>query len=99
MHRHRIWILLFPVVITAYSDKTFTFITKTPPVSQLIKKALNLEKGSATPNTAKIGTLTQTQVEEIAKIKLPDLNCYSLEEAKRCVVGSAQSMGVEIEAN
>ena len=90
---------IVPVVITAYSDRTFTFITKTPPVSQLIKKALNLEKGSATPNTVKVGTLTQAQVEEIAKVKLPDLNCYSLEEAKRCVIGSAQSMGVEVEAN
>ena len=88
---------IVPVVITAYSDRSFSFVVKTPPVSQLIKKAISIEKGSSTPNTEKVGKLSQTQLEEIAKIKMPDLNCYSLEEAKLCVIGSAQSMGVEIE--
>ncbi|MDX2470322.1 MAG: 50S ribosomal protein L11 [SAR324 cluster bacterium] len=85
-----------PVVITVYADRSFTFITKTPPTPVLIKKALNLEKGSPEPNVIKVGKLTDAQVEEIAKIKLPDLNCYELESAKELVRGTAKSMGVEL---
>lgn len=85
-----------PVVITVYSDRSFTFIMKTPPASVLIKKSLKLDKGSATPNTAKVGTLSVEQLEEIAKTKLPDLNCYDLEAAKQIVAGTARSMGVEV---
>lgn len=85
-----------PVVITVYSDRSFTFIMKTPPASVLIRQALKLEKGSPTPNTAKVGTLSQVQLEEIAKVKMPDLNCYDIAAAKRIVAGTAQSMGVEI---
>jgi len=87
---------IVPVVITVYTDRSFTFIMKTPPASVLIKKALNLEKGSATPNTSKVGTLSADQLEEIAKTKMPDLNCYDLEAAKQIVAGTARSMGVEI---
>ncbi len=89
--------LVIPVEITVYEDRSFTFITKTPPTSVLIKKALGIEKGSSTPNTQKVGKLTEAQVEEIAKIKLPDLNAGSLEAAKNIVRGSARSMGVETE--
>lgn len=85
-----------PVVITVYSDRSFTFIMKTPPASVLIRQALKLEKGSPTPNTAKVGTLSEAQLEEIAKVKMPDLNCYDIAAAKRIVAGTAQSMGVEI---
>ena len=88
---------IIPVVISVYTDRSFTFIMKTPPASVLIKQALKLEKGSPTPNTEKVGTLLQTQLEEIAKIKMPDLNCYDIEAAKRIVGGTAQSMGVELE--
>ncbi|MGK5093232.1 50S ribosomal protein L11 [Deltaproteobacteria bacterium TL4] len=87
---------IIPVVISVYSDRSFTFIMKTPPAAVLIKSALNLKSGSATPNTRKVGSLTDAQLEEIAKIKLPDLNCYDLATAKRIVAGTAQSMGVEI---
>ncbi|MBF0237653.1 MAG: 50S ribosomal protein L11 [SAR324 cluster bacterium] len=90
---------IVPVVISVYSDRSFTFIMKTPPAAELIKKTLKLDKGSATPNTAKVGTLSQSQLEEIAKIKLPDLNCYDIEAAKKIVAGAAQSMGVEIAGN
>ncbi len=85
-----------PVVITVYSDRSFSFIMKTPPVPVLIKKALKLDKGSATPNTVKVGTLSAEQLEEIAKTKMPDLNCYDLEAAKLIVAGTARSMGVEV---
>ena len=85
---------IIPVVITVYKDRSFTFITKTPPVPVLIKKALNLNKGSATPNTEKVGTLSKNQLEEIAKQKMPDLNCYNLESAMKSVAGTARSMGV-----
>ena len=90
---------IIPVVISVYSDRSFTFVMKTPPVSVLIKNAIKLEKGSATPNTNKVGTLTQAQLEEIAKTKMPDLNCYDVEAAKRMVIGTARSMGVEIQPN
>lgn len=86
-----------PVVITAFSDKSFTFITKTPPASVLIKKALSIESGSSQPNKVKVGTLTRKQLEEIAKVKMPDLNCHDMEAAMRIVAGSARNMGVEIE--
>ena len=85
---------IIPVVITVYKDRSFTFITKTPPVPVLIKKALKLNKGSATPNKDKVGTLNKSQLEEIAKLKMPDLNCYNLESAMKSVAGTARSMGV-----
>ena len=85
---------IIPVVITVFNDRSFTFITKTPPVPVLIKKALRLNKGSATPNKDKIGTLKKSQLEEIAKQKMPDLNCYNLESAMKSVAGTARSMGV-----
>jgi large subunit ribosomal protein L11 len=87
---------LIPVIITVYEDKSFTFITKTPPASTLIKKALGLEKGSGEPNKSKVGTLTREQVEEIAKTKMPDLNANDLEGAVQIIAGTARSMGVEI---
>jgi large subunit ribosomal protein L11 len=86
-----------PVVITVYSDRSFTFITKTPPASTLIKKAAGLTSGSSNPNTKKVGKITQAQVEEIAKQKMPDLNAGSLETACLMIAGSARSMGVEVE--
>ncbi len=88
--------LIIPVVITIYSDRSFTFITKTPPVPVLIKRAVNLAKGSAEPNKNKVGTITEKQVEEIAKIKMPDLNCFDLDAAMRSVKGTARSMGVDV---
>ncbi len=90
--------MIIPVVITVYSDKTFTFITKTPPVSVLIKKALNLERGSSEPNRKKVGKLSKAEVKRIATLKLPDLNTRDLEKAMKIVEGTARSMGVEIEA-
>ncbi len=86
-----------PVVITAYQDKSFTFIVKTPPASVLIKKAAKLEKGSARPHTDKVGKITRAQAEEIAKAKLPDLTAADLEAAVRTIAGSARSMGVTVE--
>ena len=85
---------IIPVVITVFNDRSLTFITKTPPAPILIKKALKLNKGSATPNTVKVGTLNRAQLEDIAKQKMPDLNCYNLEEAMKSVAGTARSMGV-----
>lgn len=85
-----------PVVITVFADRSFTFITKTPPVPVLIKKAINLDKGSNVPNKNKVGKLTKAQVEEIAKKKMPDLNAASVEAAMRTVEGTARSMGVDI---
>jgi len=85
-----------PVVITVYADRSFTFITKTPPVPVLIKKALGIESGSAVPNKTKVGKLTKAQVEEIAKKKMPDLNAASVEAAMRTVEGTARSMGVDV---
>ena len=86
-----------PVVITAYADKSFTFVMKTPPASVLIMKAAKIDKGSARPNTDKVGKITRTQAEEIAKSKMPDLTAADLEAAVRTVAGSARSMGVEVE--
>ncbi|HYZ85274.1 MAG TPA: 50S ribosomal protein L11 [Bryobacteraceae bacterium] len=88
--------LIIPVVITIFSDRTFTFITKTPPVPVLIKRAIGLAKGSAEPNKSKVGKITTKQIEEIAKIKMPDLNCFTLEAAMNNVRGTCKSMGVEI---
>ena len=88
--------LIIPVVITIYSDRSFTFITKTPPVPVLIKRAVNLAKGSAEPHKTKVGKITKEQVKEIAKIKMPDLNCFELESAMRSVEGTARSMGVDV---
>ena len=88
--------LIIPVVITIFSDRSFTFITKTPPVPVLIKRAVNLAKGSAEPNKNKVGKITEKQVEEIAKIKMPDLNCFDLDAAVRSVKGTARSMGVDV---
>lgn len=88
--------LIIPVVITIYSDRSFTFITKTPPVAVLVKKACNLAKGSAEPNRNKVARITLKQVEEIAKIKMPDLNCFDLESAVAQVKGACRSMGVEV---
>ena len=89
--------LMLPVVITAYADKSFTFILKSPPASVLIKKALKLDKGSKTPHTDKVGKLTRAQAEEIAKMKTPDLTAADLDAAVRTIAGSARSMGVEVE--
>lgn len=88
--------LIIPVVITIYSDRSFTFITKTPPVAVLVKKACNLAKGSAEPNRNKVARITMKQVEEIARIKMPDLNCFDLEAAMAQVKGACRSMGVEV---
>lgn len=87
---------IIPAVITVYQDRTFTFITKLPPVSALIKKKLNLQKGSGKPKTEKVGKLTKKQVEEIAKEKLADLNTNNLQKAIKIVEGTARSMGVEV---
>ena len=86
-----------PVVITVYSDRSFTFIFKTPPASVLIRKAIGIEKGSGTPNTNKVGKINRTQLEAIAKVKLPDLTAASVEAAVRTIAGSARSMGVDVE--
>ena len=88
---------ILPVEITIYSDKSFVFITKTPPAAILIKMELKLEKGSGQPNRNKVGKLTKAQVKKIAEIKLPDLNCDSIESAMAMVAGAARSMGVEVE--
>ncbi len=89
--------LIIPVVMTIYQDRSFTFVLKTPPAPVLIKKALGLESASATPNKTKVGKLTKAQVEEIAKTKLPDLNCTTLESAISMIKGTARSMGVTVE--
>ncbi len=88
--------LIIPVVITIYSDRSFTFITKTPPVAILVKKALKLERGSPTPNKAKVGKISEAQIEEIAKLKMPDLNSFTLEGAIAQVKGACRSMGVDV---
>ncbi|MDP3889391.1 MAG: 50S ribosomal protein L11 [bacterium] len=85
-----------PVVITVYVDRTFTFVIKTPPVSELIRKKINISKGSARPHEDKVGKITWKEIEEIAKIKLPDLNAHDIEQAKKIVAGSARSMGVDV---
>jgi large subunit ribosomal protein L11 len=88
---------IIPAVITVYGDRSFTFITKTPPASILLKKAAQIAKGSSEPNRTKVGTVTKDQIEEIAKIKLPDLNATNLEGAMLIIEGTARSMGIEIE--
>ena len=88
--------LIIPVVITIYSDRSFTFITKTPPVAILVKRAVNLAKGSAEPNKNKVGSISMKQVEEIAKIKMPDLNSFTIDSAIEQVKGACRSMGVEV---
>lgn len=88
--------LIIPVVITIYSDRSFTFITKTPPVAILVKRAVNLAKGSAEPNKNKVGKITEQQIEEIAKLKMPDLNCFTVEAAVAQVKGACRSMGVDV---
>jgi large subunit ribosomal protein L11 len=87
-----------PVVITVYQDRTFSFVTKTPPASVLLVKAAGIEKGSGEPNRNKVGKVTKAQVEEIARTKMPDLNASSVEAAMRMIEGTARSMGIEIEA-
>jgi len=89
--------MIIPVVMTIYADRSFTFITKTPPASVLIRKAANIEKGSGQPNREKIGKITRAQLAEIAKIKMPDLNTKDMEAAMRMVAGTARSMGIVIE--
>ena len=89
--------LPIPVVITAYQDKSFTFVMKTPPASILIKKAAKIESGSKRPHTDKVGRITRAQVEEIAKLKMPDLTAADLNAAVRTIAGSARSMGVDVE--
>ena len=89
--------LPIPVIITVYSDRSFTFIMKTPPASVLIRKAIGIEKGSGTPNTNKVGRINRTQLEAIAKVKQPDLTAADLEAAVRTIAGSARSMGVDVE--
>jgi large subunit ribosomal protein L11 len=87
-----------PVEITIFSDKSFTFITKTPPAAILIKKELGLEKGSGVPNRNKVGKLSKAQVRKIAELKLPDLNCDTIDSAMAMIAGAARSMGVEVES-
>jgi len=84
-------------VITVYSDRSFTFVMKTPPAAVLIRKAIGIEKGSGTPNTAKVGKISRKQLEEIARIKQPDLTSADLDAAVRTIAGSARSMGVDVE--
>ncbi len=86
-----------PVVITVFNDRSFTFITKTPPAAVLLKKAAGVAKGSSTPNTAKVGTVTRAQLEEIATTKMPDLNAADLEGAVQSIAGTARSMGLKVE--
>ena len=88
--------LIIPAVVTVYQDRSYSFITKTPPAAVLLKRAANIAKGSGTPNRAKVGTVTQQQVDEIAKIKMPDLNADSIEMAAKIVAGTARSMGIDI---
>ena len=89
--------MIIPVLITAYADRSFTFITKTPPASVLIKKAVGVQSGSARPNTEKVGKLTRAQLEEIAKMKQPDLTAADLDAAVRTIAGTARSAGIETE--
>jgi large subunit ribosomal protein L11 len=88
--------IIIPVVITVFADRTYTFITKTPPASFLLRRACGLDKGSGEPNRVKVGTVTMSQVEEIAKTKMPDLNAESLDAAVQIILGTARSMGIEI---
>ncbi len=88
--------LIIPAVVTIYADRSFTFITKTPPAAVLLKRAANIAKGSAEPNKAKVGTVTEKQVEEIARTKMPDLNCDNVDQAVKTIAGTARSMGLDI---
>jgi large subunit ribosomal protein L11 len=88
--------LILPVVVTIYADRSFTFIVKTPPAAVLLKRAANIAKGSGVPNKTKVGTVTAKQVEDIARLKLPDLNCDTVESAMRSVRGTARSMGLDV---
>ena len=88
--------LIIPVVVTIYTDRSFSFVLKTPPAAILIMKAIGLEKGSAVPNKTKVGTITKEQVRQIAQTKMPDLNCTSIESAMSMIEGAARSMGVEV---
>ncbi len=90
--------IIIPVVITVFADRTYTFITKTPPASFLLRRACGLEKGSGEPNRVKVGTVTMSQVREIAKTKMPDLNAESLDAAVQIILGTARSMGIEVGA-
>ncbi|MBC7196582.1 50S ribosomal protein L11 [Deferribacteraceae bacterium V6Fe1] len=89
--------MVIPVIITVFEDRSFTFITKTPPVTNLIKKELSIQSGSSNPNKQKVGKLTKEQLKKIAEIKLPDLNTKDIEQAMKIVAGSARSMGIEVE--
>jgi len=89
--------MVTPVVITVYQDHSYTFITKTPPASVLLAKAAGVPKGSGEPNREKVGTVTRAQVEEIAKTKMPDLNCDTIDSAVRIIAGSARAMGIDVE--
>lgn len=88
--------VIIPVQITIYADRSFSFVLKTPPASYLLKKAAKLDKGSAEPNRNKVGKLTKAEIEEIAKLKMPDLNAKDLEGAMRIIMGSARSLGIEV---
>jgi len=87
---------IVPVIITVYNDRSFSFIIKSPPASFLLKKVAGIAKGSGAPNREKVGKITEKQLEEIARIKMPDLNCYDLEAAKKIIAGTAKNMGLEI---
>jgi large subunit ribosomal protein L11 len=89
--------MIIPVLVTIYSDRSFTFITKTPPASELLKRAAGIVKGSAEPNRTKVGKVTRKQVEDIARMKLVDLNTTRIESAVRTVMGTARNMGIEVE--
>jgi large subunit ribosomal protein L11 len=88
--------LIIPVVVTIYADRSYSFITKTPPAAVLLKRAANIAKGSGVPNKDKVGTVTAAQVQEIAKLKMPDLNCESMDSADRSIRGTARSMGLDV---
>jgi large subunit ribosomal protein L11 len=88
--------LIIPAVVTIFSDRSFTFVTKTPPAAVLLKRAANIAKGSGVPNKNKVGTVTASQVADIAKLKMPDLNCESIDAAERTVRGTARSMGLDV---
>ena len=90
--------LIIPAVVTVYQDRSYSFITKTPPAAVLLKRAANIAKGSGEPNRSKVGAVTVQQVEEIARTKMPDLNCGSLEAAVKTVAGTARSMGIDVES-
>ena len=90
--------LIIPAVVTVYADRSYSFITKTPPAAVLLKRAANIAKGSGEPNKTKVGTVSTKDVEEIAKVKMPDLNCESIEAAVKIVAGTARSMGLDVTA-